>query len=335
MSNLITLDEAKSVIAEKMKDTEIVPFTFNDLKVESKSVFNINGDRVKLTDGASKQFSEMISVPFPYVKRSPNDLVAMNYNYHVNETPGRSLNAVFRGNTVSSFSELDLPNVAHSDVLDAAAGAIGDDASIKHFRINDAGQLGAVITTDEFNFLTEDTPYYGGVKIKFSDTWATHPVVEAYLEREWCSNGSTTQVDNRKFRVRGYSRDAVVEQFAEFAGIAKQQIKPMFDGFIHLRDEKVNDVRGVILRICQENGVPTKVFNRIMEYWSGEGFRTTFPNPDSILNNPTMYHVVNLFTYVGSHCPDLSPEHKELLIAIGGNNALTHHDRCNSCGTRV
>ena len=335
MSNLITLDEAKSVIANKMQDTEIVPFTFRDLKVEGKNVFSINGDRTQLTDGASKQFSELISIPYPFVKRSPRDLVAMNYNYLVGETPNRSMNAVFRGDTVSAFSEMDLPNVGHSDVLDAAAGAVGDDASIKHFRINDAGQLGAVITTDEFTFLTEDTPYYGGVKIKFSDTWATHPVVEAYLEREWCSNGSTTQVDNRKFRVRGYSRDAVIEQFAEFAGIAKQQIKPMFEGFIHLRNEKVDDVRGVVLRICQENGVPTKVFNRIMEYWSGEGFKSTFPNPNTVLNNPTMYHIINLFTYVGSHCPDLSPEHKELLIAIGGNNALSHHARCNSCGTRV
>ena len=335
MSKLITLDEAKNTIAEKMKDTEIVSFVFNDLSVEGKNVFTINGDRTRLTDGAAKQFSEMISVPFPYIKRSPNELVAMNYNYHINDTPHRSLNAVFRGGTVTSFSELDLPNVEHNDVLDAAANAVGEDASIKHFRINDSGEMGAVITTDEFNFLTEDTPYYGGVKIKFSDTWATHPVVEAYLEREWCTNGSTTQIDNRKFRVRGYSRDAVVEQFAEFAGLAKQQIKPMFDGFIHLRDEKVSDVRGTVLRICQENGIPTKVFNRVMEYWSGEGFRSTFPNPESILNNPTMYHVVNLFTYVGSHCPDMSPEHKELLIAVGGNNALTHHDRCNSCGTRV
>ena len=335
MSKLMTIDEAKNTIDEKMKDTEIVSFTFNDLAVESKNVFSINGDRAKLTDGASKQFSELISVPFPYIKRSPNDLVAMNYNYHINETPGRSLNAVFRGDTVASFSELDLPSVAHNDILDAAANAVGEDASIKHFRITDSGELGAVITTDEFNFLTEDTPYYGGVKIRFSDTWATHPVVEAYLEREWCTNGSTTQIDNRKFRVRGYSRDAVVEQFAEFAGLAKQQIKPMFDGFIHLRDERVNDVRGTVLRICQENGIPTKVFNRMMEYWSGEGFRSTFPNPENIVNNPTMYHVVNLFTYVGSHCPDMSPEHKELLIAVGGNNALTHHDRCNSCGTRV
>ena len=35
------------------------------------------------------------------------------------------------------------------------------------------------------------------------------------------------------------------------------------------------------------------------------------------------------------HVNETFPFFKELLIAIGGNNALTHHDRCNSCGTRV
>jgi hypothetical protein len=71
------------------------------------------------------------------------------------------------------------------------------------------------------------------------------------------------------------------------------------------------------------------------EYWGGEGFKSTFPNPTALINSPTMYHVINLFTYVGSHCPDMATEHKEQLISIGGNNALQHRERCNSCGGRV
>lgn len=335
MSNTITLSEAVAIIDREMEGTDIVPFSFKDVTAEGKSSLNISGSRLRLSDGAQKQFSELISVPFPYVKRSPADLVALNYNYQIAETPQRSLNAVLRKGAISSFAETDIPHVGHEEVLIAAAAELGDDAVIKKFMLSESGQMGAVITSPELNFIDNDTPFYGGVKVKFSDTWATHPVVEAYLEREWCTNGSTSQIDNRKFRVRGYSHDAIIEQFAEFARIAKKQIRPMFDGFIHLRDEKVGDVRGTVLRICQEHKIPDKIFNRLMEYWGGEGFKSTFPRPEDLINNPTMYHVINLFTYVGSHCPDMAPEHKEMLISIGGNSALNHHDRCGSCGNRV
>tara|TARA_Y100001949_G_scaffold145874_1_gene129276 strand:+ start:545 stop:1552 length:1008 start_codon:yes stop_codon:yes gene_type:complete len=335
MSDAITLSEAVAIIDKEMEGTEIVPFSFNEITAKSKSNFDIGGSVFRLSDGAQKQFSELVSVPFPYVKRSPADLVALNYNFQIAETPQRSLNAVMRKGAISSFAETDIPHVGHEEVLTAAASEFGDDAVIKRFRLSESGQMGAVITSPELNFVDNDTPFYGGVKVKFSDTWAVHPVVEAYLEREWCTNGATSQIDNRKFRVRGYSRDAIVQQFAEFAGIAKKQVQPMFDGFIHLRDEKVGDVRSTVLRICQENKLPDKVFRRMMEYWGGEGFKATFPRPEALVNNPTMYHVVNLFTFVGTHCPDMAPEHKEMLIAIGGNSALNHHDRCGSCGTRV
>ena len=324
MTDILTLDNAVEIIDQAMEGTEIVPFSFAEVTAESKSSLDISGSRFRLGNEAQKQFSELINVPFPYVKRSPADLVALNYNFQIAETPARSLNAVMRKGAISSFSETDIPHVGHAEVLSSVASAL-----------NDAGRMGAVITSDEFNFVDHDTPFYGGVKVKFSDTWAIHPVVEAYLEREWCTNGSTSQVANRKFRIRGYSRDAIIQQFAEFAGMASKQIQPMFDGFIHLRDERVGNVRETVLRICQENKLPDKVFRRMMEYWGGDGFKSTFPNPSALINSPTMYHVVNLFTYVGSHCPDMAPEHKEQLISIGGNNALQHRERCDSCGGRV
>ena len=335
MTDILTLEKAIEVIDEAMEGTETVPFSFAEVKAEGKASLDISGSRFRLGNEAQKKFAELINVPFPYVKRSPTELVTLNYNYQINETPARSLQAIIRNGLISSFAETDIPHVEHAEVLSAVAGAVGDDISIKRFMLNDSGRMGAVITSDEFNFVDHDTPYYGGVKIKFSDTWAIHPVVEAYLEREWCTNGATSQIANRKFRIRGYSRDAIIQQFAEFAGMASKQIRPMFDGFIHLRDEKVGNVRETVLRICQENKLPDKVFRRMMEYWGGDGFKSTFPNPTALINSPTMYHVINLFTYVGSHCPDMATEHKEQLISIGGNNALQHRERCNSCGGRV
>ncbi len=335
MTNTITLEEARNHISTTIEDTEVVPFAFEQIKAHTRQDLEISGKNYGLTDAAQKQFAEAISVPFPFVKRSPSQLVALNYNYLIGETPQRALNAVIRGGKISSFCDVNIPHVDHLDVLEAAVNEVGDDAYLRNFRIDDSGLLSTVITSDELNFFTDETPYFGGVKVKFSDTWAVHPVVEAYLEREWCTNGATSQIDKRKFRVKGYSRDAIIEQFAEFAGIAKGQINPMFQGFVHLRDEMVDNVRNTILRICQEHKLPDKVFNRIMEYWGTDGFKSTFTNPEHLVQQPTMYHVVNLFTYVGTHCSDLAPEHRELLMAIGGTNAINHHDRCGSCGSRV
>ena len=167
MTDILTLDNAVEIIDKAMEGTEIVPFSFGEVTAKSKSSLDISGSRFNLGDEAQKQFSELINVPFPYVKRSPAELVALNYNFQIDETPARSLNAVMRNGKVSSFSETDIPHVGHAEVLSSVAGAVGDDISIKKFLLNDAGRMGAVITSDEFNFVDHDTPFYGGVKVKF------------------------------------------------------------------------------------------------------------------------------------------------------------------------
>ncbi|MAG73635.1 hypothetical protein CL620_04925 [archaeon] len=335
MSDIITLEEAASRIEASAGGTEIFPFSFSDIKSRSKDYLEISGQSYGLGKQAQKQFAEFISVPFPYVSRSPNELVALNYNYLIDETPNRTLNAMVKDNDIYAFSEADIPHVNHVDVLNATVEAVGEGSYIKNFSFDGNGLMNAVVTRDDLNYDDHDTPYFGGVKVRFSDSWSVHPLVEGYLERQWCTNGATSQIEKRKFRVKGHSSDAIIEQFAEFAAIAKDQVGPMFEGFIHLRNEAVGNVREVILRICQENKIPTKVFNRIMEYWGTDGFKSTFPRPEDLINKPTMYHVINLFTYVGTHCTDISSDHKELLRAIGGSSALSHHDRCNSCGGLV
>jgi hypothetical protein len=334
-TEIISLDEAKALIGERLGDTEIVPFKFGDLKVHAKDSFLIDSQGYTLSSDAQRQFADVLSVPFPYVNRSPKDLVAINYNYLAEETPDRSLNAVVRGGTISAFSDASLPHVSYNEVLDAAFSDFGSAGSLKNFSLTDSGVMTGIITSDEFCFDTEDTPYFGGVKLRFADTWAIAPMVEAYLEREWCSNGATSKIDDRKFRVKGYSRDAIIEQFSEFAGIARGQVRPMFDGFIHLRNEAVGNVREVVHHICHENKLPEKVFERVMEYWGMDGFKSTFPDPQALISKPTMYHVVNLFTYAGTHCKDLSQVHRDLLLSIGGSSAINHHERCDSCGTLV
>lgn len=333
----INIEEVEflSILKSRDETTTHTPFTVGDSAFSGEGgefVFGFGGNSYRLSDYSFRQLCGLVDIPVPFASKISTTLLAHNINSLLSER-GVGTGAVLldeENEAVRAFIDPRYPYVATHKILDKIIETIDGPYTIKYANINDV-QVSAVILPDELQETIVDSKVFGGIKFAHSDSWNIPTKFETFLFRELCSNGMTTGIDSRKFRVSGASEDQILRQVEEYTRLALDQIPKMIEGFQNSAEESVADVNKLIERFCVEYNLPSKVKERLI-YWSTNPiFLETIPN-NSV---KTMYDFINLLTFVGSHDTTLSQEHRDLLLSIGGGTAISHDERCGQCGTLV
>lgn len=312
--------------------TSHVSFQLGDVKFSAGRTPSVSifGDDYALTDGSFRQIAEQTSIPVPYARRIPDDLLAYTVNYFLNGSRDNHLSALVEDGRLRSFVRVNTPYVSNSEMFNAVKEATGEDFEIKYGKITDT-KVSFSILPEKYRESIDGSNLFGGVKVSFSDAWDIHPSIDSYIWRELCANGMINEIEKKKFRVTNSSHDDVLRQIRNFSSLAIEKLPDLFENFTHLLDERVDDYTKVLRNIVLEYKLPNKVFNRFLFWAVSPDFLATITG-EKIKN---MNDIVNLITYTGSHDSELTHEIRQRLMEIGGNLTLTHHERCGSCGSSV
>ena len=159
-----------------------------------------------------------------------------------------------------------------------------------------------------------------------------HTVIfKTFLNRLVCDNGASVNVESRKFRVDGYSTSGVLDQAREFSSLALIQVQQMVDGLLAMQKDKINNAEAAIRNVCMQHKLPNKLRELLIRYLTDDGYLATVPDG----RVETMYDIINLFTYVGTHDFSINDEYRNLLCEIGGGAMFTHKDTCVECGSSL
>lgn len=322
----------EETLRERSKNTQHLDFQFGDVafKPGKTPSFSIGDSEYGLSTSSFRQLAEEMSIPVPYARRIPDDLLSYTVNYFLKTNRDHHVAALAEDGKIRSFMKTNTPYVPSADVFAAVREAVGDDYDLKYTKLSDT-TMSFSILPEAYREAIDGSNLFGGVKVVYSDAWGVHPSIDSYIWRELCSNGMINELESRKFRVAGSSMQDVLRQVRDFSSLAIEKIPGLFENFNLLLGEKVDDYSKMLRRIVLEYKLPNKVLNRLLFWAASPDFLDTIS--DRKIKN--MHDVVNLITYAGSHDSELTDDMRRRLLEIGGNLTLNHHDRCGSCGSTV
>jgi hypothetical protein len=290
-------------------------------------------DAVALTTASFNQLCDMLDVPTKYGERMPDKLADYTINYLLSEGARRPYNALVDNDmVVRSFMRPDMPYVRHDDLLTSIVDSFDGAAPFVHRWQLNGGKFNIQLRSEELTF--EDpggSVLFGGVEVSYDDSWKRHPMFKTFLNRLVCDNGASVNVESRKFRVDGYSAEGVLSQAREFSSLALVQVQQMVEGLLAMQNDKIKNAEAAIRNLCIQHKLPNKLRELLIRYLTDDRYLATVPDG----RVGTMYDVVNLFTFVGTHDYSITQEYRDLLCEIGGGAMFTHDDTCVECGSTL
>jgi hypothetical protein len=328
------ITELKQYLNERDKNTNHVAFQFGDVdfvspdKAVNADRLILDGSDMPMTSSAFRQLSEVLNVPVPYAQRIPDDLLSHTMNYFLDSRKDNYYAALVENNIIRSFMPTTNPYVSGLEFFSALEEAFDGDYDLKYVKTNDV-EMSFSILPHEYKNALDGSNLFGGLKVKYSDSWNAFPTLDTYIWRELCSNGMTDTLKSRKFRIKNSSSNEVLHQVQEFARLSLDALPGLFEQYQALLGESVTDYVRMVSRLCIEHRLANKVKERIL-FWAEQSVFLETISDQKIKN---MHDIVNLFTFVGSHDLELTDEIRDTLLAIGGSITMSHADRCGSCGT--
>jgi len=330
------ITELRDYLNARSEKTEHVAFQFGDAKFFAPTPDHqadgliLGGENLPMTSGAFRQLSEVLNVPVPYAQRIPDDLLDHTMNYMLDSRKENYYAALVEDNVIRSFMPTTNPYVSGLEFFEAIEDAFDGDYDLKYVKINDV-QMSFSVLPNQFKNAIDGSNLFGGLNVKFSDSWNVFPSLDTYIWRELCSNGMIDTLKSRRFRIKNSSSKEVLNQVSEFARLSLGALDDLFDQYQALLEEPVVDYVRMVSRLCLEHKIASKVKERILFWAEQDVFLDTIS--DRKITN--MHDIVNLFTFVGSHDLELTDDVRDMLLAIGGSITMSHNDRCGSCGTSI
>jgi hypothetical protein len=323
--------EFVELLQKKSDDTEHFGFGLDEVRVVSKNEIEVKNNLFTVTDNGLDSFLEVLDIPKPYARRCPEEFLADTMNFWLKEKKNDSYAALAENGAIRNFVNPNYPYIPFAAVWGEVEDALGGAFEIGNQFIGE-DFISVVALGREYEANVVDSLVRGGVQFSYADSWSTFPEVDTYLNRLVCMNGMTHRVqDNMKFRVSGKSYSEIFGTMRVFLNKAVDNIHGMIEGLEALNSDDVTNIKAVVKRICEENGLPMKIYNALMEAASSREYLSTIDGEKI----STMHDIINLVTFVGSHNHEIGTDHRQHLLNIGGTAAVHHASRCSSCGSTV
>ena len=322
-------------LQERADNTERISASFSDVKFKAepqRKFLLVGDDEYTLTEDGYGTLLKEVNVPKGYANRMPVALLEDNVNFWLRQRTDTMFSALINNDTgrIRSFMNPNYEYVPTVDVFREVANKMGTDWNLHDVEITDS-VVKVAFTTDRQSGVAVGDVSDAGLSLVHSDAWTVAPRFDSYLLRLVCTNGQTRPVTGRKFRVSGNDRESILEQVTQFTDIAIDQLELMISGYERLRHHKVENTTRIVARICQENKLPSKVREALVLTLSSENFLATLDEGAM----GTMFGVVNLLTWVGTHNMEINESHRNHLREIAGSISSTGQTRCDSCGSSV
>lgn len=168
----------------------------------------------------------------------------------------------------------------------------------------------------------------GGVRITHNRKANLAPSADPYIYRLACTNGMVSAVPGlTSFDARGLSVEEVLGELEVAAQRAFGEVEEQMAHFYGLREQPLgDDVTGVVRRMAQEQRLPNRMVNTLMDRIPSDLSEEGLGHP------PTVFDVVNLFTNEANN-PAYSRRRstRDNLTVAGGTIVTQERHRCGRC----
>lgn len=315
------------ILKKRKEDTEFRRVNLANAKFHldnNKKMLSVDNEDLSLRINAYEKMLELINIPKRYADRCKGSFLENTVNHWMSGFYG----ALITDGEIRSLMDPNYVYVPSYDIFNVVMNAMPEELIVNGYHVNDDYVELVTLAGGEMATEIEDSPVYGGVRFIHSDSWNVFPRFDSYLLRLICTNGMTSPLHNQKFRVSGKSPTEILHNSEELVLKAIDQVPMMLSGFASLQKEKIDNYRSIVRKICQENKLPNKLMNVLLDAAEKPEFKTTISDRQIT----SMFDVINLITFVASHNSEISDSHREHLLSIAGSAALLHTTRCESCG---
>lgn len=271
-----------------------------------------------------------IGFPRPYLKKVPKEeypsllLPHLNYWYQNALAGGRIRLLNIENRTIMVVPKADFEHVKISDVITATERQLGKNlvAGYHKLRITPEAFCFSIITSKEVELKKGDL-FNAGIRVNHSLTGATSTSLSAYLFRQWCSNGATTEDKLETWHRRNSSDD--LETWLQKSIIGANQAF----------DKETKRVEALLQ--IPTDGHTAEVLNSVLDQSSvPQGLQREVRSTLLDRDPETLYDIYNALTEIDTHS-DYFEDHPG---SIGTLNRvathLTHNSKlCPTCHKQI
>jgi len=335
----MNVNEIKDVLTKENLLNEISAYEALepvDIKLGNDVKFHINEDgdillqhpegESLLEPRAVETLVSTVGFPRTYLKKIPkeqqNTLLIPHLNYWYRTAKAEQLLRLLNieNQTIMIVPDADFEHVKISRVISIAERQLGEDQIAGYHKVwiePDSFQF-SIITPREVE-IKEGDSFNAGIRIQHSLIGATSTKLSAYLFRQWCSNGATTEEQLETFHRRNNSDDLdtwLQESIQRSSGAFDREV------------EKIKALLQISVDGCTANVLDSILAQSSIPLSLQKEVRSTLLNR----NPETLYDIYNTLTEIDTHSEyfDEHPNSRGSLNRLATH--LTHHSKlCPEC----
>lgn len=289
-----------------------------------------------LDEKVERSFARYLGVPKPYLEKCPPEFKAVTLNYWLQKKANASavietVNDQFVTVHKHGLVIIPLSRVVGliSDTLDPAYEVVNLIREDTRFQLDVLTPH--TIEVAPWNVLEDRNPEHhatvgdithGGIRFRANPTEVEAPVVQTYLHRLWCSNGSTSPVKEGTIKLKGNTVDEIMLEMEAAMQKAVGDLDDKLASYADLATRYPPGSKEAFARqLGQEHKIPARVLAKILD------------RIEILPDGASLYDILNVFTAMANE-EGVKFETILKLQELGGSlafdtDAVTH--RCGTC----
>jgi len=302
MQKLTTLEKVSNRIDALSADCYDQNIDVPDISFDNLNAVNIAGESHALRPIAQRSISNRLGIPYPYLKRCPEDIQALNMNHWIVKEKNDQLLFRFDGQDVRAVFTPKYRACDQFEILERLDSlGYGPDTEVQcHL---DPEFMSLSIPDGNKAFDINGDRFKPGISISNSEVGLASLSIAAFCLRIVCSNGMVAKTD-MAVSYRHVSTKILIE-FPKVLDKVSYELGTHRTQFQLSMESPVDDPLSTMNSFNRQFGVNNDEKEALAWSW-------TFENGD------TMFHVVNAYTRA-AQMEGLSAESSYRLQKVGGN----------------
>lgn len=278
--------------------------------------FEVEGKNLVVSETGAQKIASTIGIYGPYISKCPAPLAAANLNYWRRVSYKGTHKFLLTDDTILNVARILAPDPDPEEVLSCIEKGIGTDI-VYDYVYSNADEVELRVRTPAETVIKPGDPYSAGLSLRYSQTEHIPVTIEGYNLRLVCTNGMI-----RPDLITKMSRKTPVDEFISWMLYSTEQVwaatTSQFQELLSLSNIKIpTEGRATFVEhVLKEYGIPRIAHQDILDMMLAEPIET-------------MYDLMNIITYVGTHTAHERRTRRALQSA--GGAITTHYELCDTC----
>lgn len=303
---------------------------------DDASRMSIGDHEFYLDEKVERSFARYLGIPKPYLEKCPSEFKAVTLNYWLQKKGNSGAIIETVNDQFVTVHKHGLVIVPLSRVVNLISDTLDPAYEITSLIRNDTRFQVDVITphtveVEPWNVLEDRNPEnhatvgditHGGIRFRANPTEVEAPVIQTYLHRLWCLNGSTSPVKEGTIKLKGNTVDEILLEMEAAMNKVVGDLDNKLASYAELATKYPPGSKEAFARqLGTEYKIPTRVLMHILD------------RIEILPDGASLYDVLNVFTSVATE-DGVKYETIIKLQELGGalafdTEAVTH--RCGTC----